>query len=188
MKRYTIVVLLLFMVSAQAEIYKWVDGAGNVHYGDQPDSSAAKKMQKLPGLSTYSPPPLPEKVTVPAEEMEDRDPESEPDITQEPQKPVYREISIVSPEDGGTLRSSPGTVSVFVALAPVLQKGDYLKAILNGSLLEKKYQSTVLQLEYVDRGEHTIAVAVYDKDGKKLLQSGTVTFQLHRTIAKKPRR
>ncbi|WP_456406293.1 DUF4124 domain-containing protein [Thiolapillus sp.] len=185
MKSYLLIVLLFFAGSAQAEIYKWVDGAGNVHYGDQPESSTAKKIQKLPGLSTYSPPPMPEKEPPPEGEVEEGDPEVETEAAPAPDKHVYREISIVSPENGGTVRSSPGTISVFVALAPVLQKGDYLKAILDGSPLEQKFQGTVLRLENVDRGEHRLAVAVFDKSGKKLLQSDTVVFQLHRTIARK---
>ncbi len=182
MRRYAILLLLLFVAAAQAEIYKWVDSAGNVHYGDQPDASNAKKMNKLPGLSTYAPPVVPEK---PIQEVEENQPDAPP-VEVVSKKFSYREITIVSPDEGGTVRSSPGTVSVFVALAPVLRKGDYLKAILDGSVLEKKYGSTILKLENVDRGEHSIAVAVYDKSGKKLLQSSTVTFQLHRTIAKKP--
>ncbi|WP_456415498.1 DUF4124 domain-containing protein [Thiolapillus sp.] len=180
MKRYTALVLLLVVAAAQAEIYKWVDSAGNVHYGDQPDASNAEKMTKLPGLSTYAPPAVPEK---PAREIREDQPDASPAVASA-KTFSYREIKIVSPEEGATLRSSPGTVSVFVALAPVLRKGDYLKVILDGTVLDKKYESTVLNLEYVDRGEHSIAVAVYDKTGKKLLQSDAHTFYLHRTIAR----
>lgn len=181
MKRYVILLLLLFVATAQAEIYKWVDGAGNVHYGDQPDATNAKKMDKLPGLSTYAPPVMPEKPTREAETDEMEPPSAEVAA----KKFTYREISIVTPEEGGTVRSSPGTVSVFVALAPVLRKGDYMKAILDGKVLKKKYQSTVLKLKNVGRGKHKIAVAVYDENGKKLMQSKAVTFQLHRTKVKK---
>ncbi|WP_456378475.1 DUF4124 domain-containing protein [Thiolapillus sp.] len=181
MKRYATFLLLLFVATAQAEIYKWVDSAGNVHYGDQPDAANAKKMNKLPGLSTYAPPAVPEK---PTREMETDEMETTP-AEAAAKKFTYREISIVTPEEGGAVRSSPGTVSVFVALAPVLRKGDYLKAILDGKVLKKKYQSTVLKLKNVSRGKHKVAVAVYDENGKKLMQSKSVTFQLHRTKAKK---
>jgi len=184
MKRYAILVLLLMATVAQAEIYKWVDSAGNVHYGDQPETSKAKKMQKLPGLSTYAPPPVPEPGKPQLKETEGDEPVAQK--AEVPEKAFsYRELTIISPDDGGVVRSSPGAVSVFVALAPVLRKGDYLKAILDGKVLEKKYYSTVIQLETVDRGMHQLAVAVYDKTGKMLLQSQSVSFQLHRTIARK---
>jgi len=179
--------LALMVPASQAAIYKWVDGAANVHYEDQPSSSNSKQMKKLPGLSTYSPPPIPEKVEPPQNpdvELEADDP-SAPSGTQEHKPFAYRELTVISPEDGGSVRSSPGTVPVFVTVAPVLRKGDYLKVILDGSVLGKKYYHTVLQLETVDRGEHRLGIAVYDKNGKKLLESKTVKFQLHRNIAKR---
>lgn len=183
MMKYTIFLFAFFVFGVQAEIYKWVDSAGNVHYGDQPDSSAAKKMKALPGLSTYAPPAVPE---TPATEMEVEESGDVP-VPAAPKKQfTYRELSIVSPDEGATVRSSPGSVTVFVALAPVLRKDDYLQVILDGTALKPKYHSTVLQLENVDRGEHRLAVAVFDKDGKKLLQSPARVFQLHRTIARRP--
>ena len=138
-------------------------------------------MKKLPGLSTYAPPVEPER----EENFIDGDgsPVSTP-VMDNVAVPGYRSISIISPEDQGAVRSSPGNVPVFVALAPVLRKGDYLKVILDGSPYKGKYRGTVINLQNIDRGEHKLAVAVYSKDGKELLRSGTRTFFLHRTIAK----
>lgn len=186
MKKYVIFLFAFFAFGVQAEIYKWVDSAGNVHYGDQPDSSGAKKMKKLPGLSTYAPPQAPKKPETLEMETDVEDSDGEPVQAAPKEKFTYRELSIVSPDEGATVRSSPGSVTVFVALAPVLRKDDYLQVILDGTALKPKYHSTVLQLENVDRGEHRLVVAVYDKDGKKLLQSPTRVFQLHRTIARRP--
>lgn len=182
MRLLLVIILVLMFAVAHAEIYKWVDSEGNVHYGDQPDTAAARPMKTLPELSTYAPPVVPEK--------EENVLEDQPDALAGPEKAApdaargYRSIHVISPEDGATVRSSPGTVPVFVALAPVLRKGDYLKVILDGKVLTEKYQGTVIRLENVDRGVHKVAVAVYNKQGKKLLQSDTQTFYLHRTIAK----
>jgi hypothetical protein len=164
-----------------------VDGEGNVHYGDQPDSTKAKPMKKLPSLSTYAPPVAPERDEEFVEGEEDTFPPGSAVATDKPAAPGYRSINIISPEDQGTVRSSPGNVSIFVALAPVLRKGDYLKVILDGSPSKGKYQSMVINLKNVNRGEHKLAVAVYNEQGQELLRSGTRTFFLHRTIAK-PRR
>ncbi len=187
MKLFSLLVLVLSFSAVHAEIYKWVDSEGNVHYGDQPDTAAARPMKNLPGLSTYAPPVVPEQ-----EEPLSRE---GADVTTAPGRPApteggvqeYRSISIVSPEEGGTVRSSPGTVQLFIALAPVLRQGDYLKVILDGKSLKEKYRGTVISLQNIDRGEHKVAVAVYNKKGRKLLQSDTRSFFLHRTIAK-PRR
>ena len=187
MKKLTMLLLMLLVSPTWADIYKWVDSAGNVYYGDQPETSKAKRMKDLPGLSTYDPPPIPEAREEEKDKADEGDAEQQAnDGAQGESQQVfsYRELSIISPDDGGVVRSSPGNVSVFVALAPVLRKGDYLKVILDGKVLEKKYYSTVMQLETVDRGMHQLAVAVYDKTGKQLLQSQSVSFQLHRTIAR----
>jgi hypothetical protein len=39
----------LFLSSAQAEVYKWTDKSGNVHYSDQPPTETAKP---VPGTRT----------------------------------------------------------------------------------------------------------------------------------------
>jgi len=182
MKRYFIFSLLAFVAVSQAQIYKWTDGSGNVHYGDQPDAPHAKKMNKLPELSTYAPPPVPEKQSIPDIEIEKEDKVTDDEKQKKPFK--YRELKIVSPEDGGTLRSSPGNISIFVAVAPVLRKDDYLKLTLDGATLKEKYHSTVISLKHVDRGLHTVSVAVFSKKGEQMISSSSTTFQLHRTIAR----
>ncbi|BAO43274.1 DUF4124 domain-containing protein [Thiolapillus brandeum] len=186
MKTISFIILALAFSLAQGEIYKWVDGEGNIHYGDQPESTKAKPMKKLPGLSTYAPPVVPERDEALDDGEEGLVPGQAP-ATDKAASQGYRSISIISPEDQGTVRSSPGNVSVFVALAPVLRKGDYLKVILDGTPSKEKYQSMVINLQNVNRGEHKLAVAVYNKQGMELLRSDTRTFFLHRTIAK-PRR
>ena len=181
MRIFLSLLLLLLAATATADIYKWVDAQGNVHYSDEPRSPEAERMGRLPGLSTYSPPPVPKE-----------QPEGELSegvggtVSQPAAHPGYRMIKIISPEPEGTVRSSPGEVPVYVALDPVLMEGDYLKVILDGKVLPEKHTSTVMVLHNVDRGEHRVAAAVYSKEGKKLRQSAAHTFYLHRTIARKP--
>jgi hypothetical protein len=183
MRVFFLFFMFLLVSQAPAESYNWVDAKGNVHYGAEPQGVGAKPMRQLPGLSTYSPPPLPSRK--PVDEMErERAQEGEGGISRPPQ-PGYRELKIVSPENGGTVRSSPGEVPVFVALSPLLREGDYFRVLLDGQILPKRYSSTVIRLNNVDRGEHRIAVAVFSKEGSKLLQSDTHTFYLHRTIVRK---
>ena len=40
MKRLLLIVAALYVVSAQAEVYKWVDEKGRVHYGDKPQAGS----------------------------------------------------------------------------------------------------------------------------------------------------
>jgi len=176
MLKWLPLLILLLSPSVHAEIYKWVDERGNVHYGDEPAAPGAEPVQDLPGLSTYAPPSLPSMKS--SEEAESAG------ASTVPAHPGYKVLRIISPEPEATVRSAPGEVAVFVALDPVLYEGDYLQVILDGKALPEKYTSTVIHLNNVDRGEHRISVAVHDSSGKKLKQSKSVTFYLHRTIAK----
>lgn len=52
--------LLLLPVFAQAQMYRWVDDKGKVHYADRPPLSGAKDLQrKTPSIAQPSPAPLP---------------------------------------------------------------------------------------------------------------------------------
>jgi hypothetical protein len=170
------ILCLLLAFPLHAQIYKWVDDKGVVHYGDDPGVPGAKPVKRLPGLSTYEPRQLPETVL---EEKKETSKESE----QTPQA-QYKVLEIISPEEQGTVRSAPGEVPVFVALDPALRQGDVLRVILDGKPWPGKFESTVIKLENVDRGEHQIAVAVYDAKGRLVKQSDSHTFYLHRTIAR----
>ena len=46
MKNILFWVLLCFTVSAQAQLYRWVDDKGGVHYTDQPPPPSAKKVEE----------------------------------------------------------------------------------------------------------------------------------------------
>jgi Domain of unknown function (DUF4124) len=49
MKHFIPVLLMLFSVSAHAELHKWVDAAGNVHYSDTaPPAGAAEQQVHIP--------------------------------------------------------------------------------------------------------------------------------------------
>lgn len=171
----TLLVLLvgcLLSVASAEGIYKWFDAQGNVHYGDNPGERPAKKMNQLPGLSTYAPPPI--KVQQEPAKIQSKA------TTPEKNAVNYRSISIVKPEDGETVRSNPGVVEVFIAVAPPLGKTDHIRVTLDGKPVPGQHKKTVVQLEYVDRGEHQLSVAVYNSNGRKLLGSASHTFYLHK--------
>jgi len=46
MKRVTFLVLFCFACSAQAQMYRWVDEKGGVHYTDEPPPPNAKKVEE----------------------------------------------------------------------------------------------------------------------------------------------
>ena len=171
---FILLVGCILSVASADSIYKWVDAQGNVHYGDEPGQSSAKKLKQLPGLSTYAPPPI---------KVEQQESVKEQGKTTAPEEPSikYRSISIVKPEDGETVRSNPGMVEIFVALAPTLGKTDHIRVVLDGNPLPGLYKKSVVQIENVNRGEHQLSVAVYNSRGRKLMGSASHTFYLHKT-------
>ena len=48
MLRYLAVIALLFAATAAAQVYKWTDPSGKVHYGDRPPDDAKKLKIKIP--------------------------------------------------------------------------------------------------------------------------------------------
>jgi glutaredoxin len=47
MVRYLVVIALLFAATAAAQVYKWTDPSGKVHYGDRPPDDAKKQELKI---------------------------------------------------------------------------------------------------------------------------------------------
>lgn len=56
MNKIFISLLLLLPVAVFAGVYKWMDDAGNIHYGDAPPEDIAATRVELPETSTYQPP------------------------------------------------------------------------------------------------------------------------------------
>ncbi len=55
--RFMIPALVLVTLSASAEVYKWVDEDGQVHYGDEPPKASIEQQRlDIPSLSTDSKP------------------------------------------------------------------------------------------------------------------------------------
>jgi len=54
--KYALILFTCLSVSAYAEVYKWVDADGKVHYGDRPNSSGAReiKVETAPSPSAGS--------------------------------------------------------------------------------------------------------------------------------------
>jgi len=144
-----------------AEIFKWTDSNGDVHFSDKPHPGAVEI--ELPKVQTYSAPKVP---------VAEKSPEP---ITKAPVE-AYEKISIVQPENQLTIRNTEGYVSIIVELEPALQKGDKIQLIFDGAPLGKPQPTTVIALRDINRGSHTIAAQVVSPKGKVLNTSSTITI------------
>jgi hypothetical protein len=159
---------MLLTYSATAEIYKWVDKNGNVHYSDsEVDGSEQVKLTKgntfTPVETTTAQPSAQEKIEV----------------------PTYTAISITNPSLNETIRDNNGNVAVIIDLAPALRSGNSITLFMDDKELLKGKTQTGFTLNNVDRGSHTLRASVVDKNGEVLISSKSVIFHLHRAIIRK---
>lgn len=165
-------VLSLLAAGAGAEVYKWVDEQGNVHYGDLPPGGQPTEPLKLPGLSTYQNRPVPPATTEPAAE--------------EQAFSGYTKVEIAQPEPGSAVRANDQRVVVAVALEPHLQEGHAVEILLDGSPVGEPYSGTAVELSGVYRGQHSLQARVVDAAGQQLAASPVVTFTLRQVSIIKP--
>ncbi|MCP4995805.1 MAG: DUF4124 domain-containing protein [Gammaproteobacteria bacterium] len=169
MKKLLVLLLLFFSTALPAEIYKWVDERGEVHFTDEP-RKGAEAVELKPATIFHSAP-----VNPPAEIEVTGEPE------QVPIKPSYDNITIMQPMNDQAVRSNgQGNLDVVVASTPDLNKGDNYRVSLDGILLEQDYTSNVISLNNLVRGTHTLSVDIVDGSGKTLLSSAEVSFHMLR--------
>jgi len=176
--------ILLVINPVQAEVYKWTDSKGIVHFSDKPHPDAEKI--QLPKVQSYS---SPSPVAEPADDSvsdetttneQDSVKSDVPKDTDVTKSPAYKNVSIIQPADQETIRNNQGYVSVIVQLEPELKVQDKLQLLFNGVPHGEPQAATVFALTNIDRGSHTISVDVLDAKGKVLKTSNKITIYMQR--------
>jgi hypothetical protein len=172
---------MLLALPVQAAVYKWVDEAGNVHYGDTPPIEGARQLE-LPEYTRYAPRPLPSSgAQAPAADQEKAadEPASEAPAPAEDEGPDgYQRLEILQPEQNGTVRSSEGLVEVQLAIEPPLGKAHYITFTLDGARASQPVQGSSFTLSDVERGSHVLQASVVDAGGRVMLRSDTIRFTM----------
>ena len=153
---------------SNAQIYKWTDSQGLVHFSDTPHDGAEKL--KIPEAQTFSAPTIP-KVKLP---------EDEDDNKLSAKDHSYKKVAITQPLNEATIWNNNGSALVQVELDPSLAKGDKVQLLFDGSPLGEPQDNLLFQLNGVYRGAHTLAVQVLDENGAVLITSDTITFFMQR--------
>ena len=146
----------------KAEVYKWTDDKGVIHYTDKPPTDNAKPAT-LPPLQTYKRGTLPDlnKFAAPA--------------PAKPEAARGAQIQIVTPASEETFRSDRA-ISVAVIVSPAPDPSQKLVYMLDGQAIGSPTSETSYALTEVDRGEHSVSVALVDASGQELSRSAPVTF------------
>lgn len=155
--------LLLLALPAGAEIYKYLDANGNPVFSNQPPEGVAAEKVELPAPSIVAPP----RPTEAAKHKE------------QPEEIRYTRLELTGIPDGESLRANNGSFSVDVAIEPELRPGHNLRLLLDGQPYGQPSQATRLELNNVDRGEHSLAVEVLAGE-RSLQQSAPLVVTIQR--------
>ena len=160
----TLIALALLGLASHvaADVYRWTDASGVVHYADKPLVPEAKPAT-LPTLQTYkagtTPPMSGDAVPAPAA------------------APSAAVVAITSPAADETIRDSEGNFTVNVAAR--MGNGQGLVFYLDGAALNSTpTQSSAYQYSGVERGEHSVGVALVNAEGAELGRAEPVTVHV----------
>jgi hypothetical protein len=151
-----------------ADIWRWIDANGVVHYSDQPVPGAVKvntAPAPRPSGSGPLPPPPPE---VPR-------PEPRPEVF------TYSRCVVESPPNDETFHYvQPLTVSL--AIEPGLQPEHRIQMYVDGApRADWPAQGTAYTLPEMYRGTHTLQARIVDAASRVICTGPTVTFHVQQT-------
>lgn len=168
MKVFQVFALLFLVLSSlHADIYKWTDSNGIVHFSDVPHPGA-KKINIAPEQSS-TPSSVPD---LPQKQMQSASKEAH----------VYQSVSIKEPKNEATIRNNQGYIPVIIEVDPELIAGDLVQLIFDGNPLGKPQTSLLFALNEVKRGTHTLGAQIVDAEGEVLAASDSITVFMHRPM------
>lgn len=164
----TLLLLGVALTAGAAEIWRWTDANGVVHYSDHPVPGATR-MSVDPAPKPSGSGPLPA-APAPA-------PARDPAPATAPAA-LYMSCNITSPGGDETFHSVQ-PVSVQVNVQPALRAGHRIQVFMNGTpRTDWPANSPLYTLPEVTRGSHTLQARVVDESGNVVCSAPPVTFHL----------
>lgn len=163
---------LCIALPASAQVYRWVDSNGNVHFSDQAAPGAQQIV--VPPVSTISLPPASENA------------ESEPVTAPADEHPGYSNLHITFPDPDSAFHSGNGTFTVTTAIEPPLAPIDELRLVYDGQVYAEGQSGNFL-MSNIDRGTHTLQLQVV-RNGTVIQSTAPMSFTIHRPSLQNPNR
>ncbi len=172
---------LLFLISAAlsaAEVFRWVDESGVVHYSDRPQEGA--EVITIPNAQTFSTPP-----------RRDMQSSGSPGAgtnaeAEEEELFTYRSFEIVSPGQQEVFWNTGGELNVALSFRPRIERTHTIFLYLDGQEVQQLTRGrTQVSLSDVFRGEHTLRADVQDANGNSVAQTD-VSFTVNQTSIQNP--
>jgi len=158
---------------ASADVYRWVDDDGVIHFSDRPHEGA--EIVALPGAQTFSAPAVSR--PQPATQPEEAEPETSSSVAAE-----YTSLRITGPGQDEVLWNIGGVLNVNIALEPRLEAGHSVTLFLDGQAVSQLTgDQRSIQLSDVYRGTHELRAEIHDANGEGVFRSTAVTFTVQQT-------
>lgn len=163
--------LAVAAIPAGAELYRWVDASGTVHYSDTPKEGAEQITLKPTNVIRSRAPAA----TPRSQNTQSAEEGAEPGSDEPPVQ--YTAVNITSPTDDQTLWNIGGTLTVQIQVEPKLQKGHGVVLYYDGRAVNTDpVVSSSITIDNVYRGQHSVRASVKDLDGKTLFNGSQVSF------------
>jgi hypothetical protein len=162
--------LMMLICLSHADVYKWVDGEGNVHFSDTPHLGAEKLTIADTSIDSSSAPPSSQSST----------PDKLSPARSSTHQSSYTKVAIAQPDNEATIRNNQGAFAVSVEVEPDLLPGDKVQLIVDDVPRGEPQTSLLFQLSDILRGSHTIAVRVINADGMTVETSQSITVFMFR--------
>ena len=174
MRKLVALLSMLTAVSAlAADMWRWRDADGVVHYSDRPVPGAERM-----SVSTPTPDPQPVSQTPPA---------SRPEAA--PPPPVrYTRCEIQRPANDEVF-NSVNSVTATIALEPALTEGFRVQVYLNGAEYKDwPAGAQTYSIQNLFRGSYTLQARVVDASGKAACLGPVTTFHIRQPTINSPAR
>lgn len=177
-----------------ADVYKWVDADGLVHYSDEPE--AGSKRVTLPELSVVpfripvGPAPGPAPAPVAPQGTQAPTAESSGPPPGAPETPLdsdrsetaaredidYELVAIRAPANNQTVASPSGELDIVLALQPDLRANDSIQLFLDGQRVRDELRTTHFSISGLEVGSHILEARVVGPEGNMMRRSKSVLF------------
>ena len=152
--------ILLASSSLYAEIYKWTDDNGTVHFSDK-SAPGAIKFDLNESKVVSSPKVSLENTSIDTSKVLKK-------------KIEYKQIYFIEPKANETIRDAEGCFSVKIGLEPYLKNGDEIQLLVDGSPYEQIISSNNFTIKGLARGLHTLIARVINNKGVVVKSSHTI--------------
>lgn len=184
MHRILLSFLLAFSaVVAQAAVYRYVDENGNVVFGDRPVPGAQDVTPIAPPPSVKPAKPV---ASAPSKGVAPNAAAPPPLAKPAPALKIrYTDVLIRVPGNDEMVGNNEGIVSIDFSVVPPLRAdlGHKVIALIDGVPAGKPTALSPLVVENLDRGSHTMVLAVIEPKGELLGSSKSITFHIQRITA-----